>query len=67
MRTRNWWRQGGRLMRLMAGGSSVFLLGGCALSDQQITSIFSSVITSGLSTLLNAFITTAVDTAAGGA
>lgn len=46
----------GRLVRILVPGSSVLLLGGCGLSDQQVTGIISSVITSGLSTLVNTII-----------
>jgi hypothetical protein len=38
--------------RVWVPGGSLLLLGGCGLSDAQLTSILQSVITTGLSSLL---------------
>lgn len=40
------------LWRVWVPGSSVLLLGGCGLSDAQLSSIFQSVVQTGLTTLL---------------
>lgn len=48
---------------LLASGSAAPVLGGC-LSDQQATSILQTVITTGLTTLVDAAITQAVSGAA---
>lgn len=47
-------------LTIAAGG--LYFLGGCGLSDQQLASIWQSVITTGLSTL----VTSAVSAAVGG-
>ncbi|MBW7904554.1 MAG: hypothetical protein LC135_08050 [Phycisphaerae bacterium] len=56
------WCSGWRLVRVLVPGGVAVQLSGC-LSDQQITSIITSVVTTGLSTLLNQFLVSA----AGGA
>lgn len=60
------WLSLGRLLRVVVPGAAVLQLGGC-LSDQQITSILTSVITTGLSTLLTGFIGGLFTGLAGGA
>lgn len=47
----------GLVIRVLMPGSGLLVLGGCGLSDQQLTGILSSVITSGLTTLVNALVT----------
>jgi hypothetical protein len=47
-------------LALTAGG--LFFLGGCGLSDQQLASIWESVISSGLSAVVGNAIQTAVGT-----
>lgn len=44
-----------RMVRFWLPGAALLQLGGC-LSDQQLASIITSVITTGLATLLNQFI-----------
>jgi len=67
-----WWFSHHRLLRVYIPGGSLFLLGGCGLSDQQLTSIAQSVITTGLTTFVSQLVTTlttlatAAATAAGG-
>ncbi len=41
---------------LLAACSSMFVLGSCALTDQQITSIAESAITTGINSLIRALI-----------
>lgn len=45
-----------RYLRVWAASGPLLLFGGCGLSDQQLTGILTSVITSGLGTLLNSFL-----------
>ncbi len=47
------WNWRGRLHRVFVPAGGLLLLGGCGLSDQQLTGILTSVITSGLTTLTN--------------
>ncbi len=47
-----YWFNRACLLRLWIPGAAMLQLGGC-LSDQQLTSIWSSVITTGLSALLS--------------
>ena len=47
------WNSRGRFYRVFVPASGLLALGGCSLSDQQLTGILSTVITSGLSTLVN--------------
>lgn len=47
------WKMRGRYHLAFAGAGGLFLFGGCGLSDQQLTGILTSVITTGLSTLVN--------------
>lgn len=42
-----------RWMRLMAASAGVTVLGGCGLSDAQLTQILQTVISTGLNTLLS--------------
>jgi hypothetical protein len=53
-----WWLSHHRLLRVCVPGGSLLLLGQCGLSDQQLTSIAQSVITTSLSTFATQFITT---------
>lgn len=46
------------LWRAWVPGGSLLLLGGCGLSDAQLTSIVQSVITTGLSSVLSQFVST---------
>ncbi len=48
-----------RFYGLALTSGSLFLLGGCGLSDQQLASIWQSVITAGLQTIVSNAITTA--------
>jgi hypothetical protein len=48
-----------RFYGLTLASGSLFLLGGCGLSDQQLASIWQSVITAGLQTIVSNAITTA--------
>ncbi len=50
------WNLRSRLHRILIPSGGLLLLGGCGLSDQQLTGILTSVITSGLTTLMNAFV-----------
>ncbi len=49
------WFSHQRIIRFWLPGAALLQLGGC-LSDQQLTSIITSVVTTGLATLLNQFI-----------
>jgi hypothetical protein len=49
------WFSARRMVRFWLPGAALLQLGGC-LSDQQLTSIITSVVTTGLATLLNQFI-----------
>ena len=51
------WKLRGRFYRVLIPASGLLAIGNCSLSDQQLTGIFSSVVNSGLTTLLNAFLT----------
>lgn len=51
---------------LVSASGTTLVLGGC-LSDQELTQIFSSVITSGLSTILEQIVIGIVGAASGGA
>jgi hypothetical protein len=44
------------LCRLWLAGSSVLVLGGCGLSDAQLTSIAQSLVGTGLNSLLTAWL-----------
>ncbi len=44
------WR---RVLATLSAGGSLFLLGECGLSDQQLTSIATSTISTGLNTLVS--------------
>jgi hypothetical protein len=47
-------------IRTWAAGGSLFLLGQCGLSDQQLTSIAQSVISTGLNTIVSQILATLV-------
>lgn len=49
MKRRTWF---GRLWRVWIPGGSLFLLGGCGLSDVQLTSIFQGVVETALTTIV---------------
>ncbi|MBU0639881.1 MAG: hypothetical protein KKB50_13515 [Planctomycetes bacterium] len=49
-----YWR--GRMVRIWLASGTVLLLGGCGLSDQQLTSILQSVVATGLSTLVTSIL-----------
>lgn len=46
----------GKCLRLCAASGSLFLLGQCGLSDQQLTGIAQSVISTGLNTIVSQII-----------
>jgi hypothetical protein len=46
------WVSSSRLWKVCVPGATLFCLGGCGLSDAQLTSIATSVITNGLTALL---------------
>lgn len=52
------------LLRVVLLGATLPLLGQCGLSDQQITTIFQSVITTGLNALVSQGIASALSQAA---
>ena len=47
------WKMRGRYYLAFVPAGGLFLFNGCGLSDQQLTGILTSVITTGLSTLVN--------------
>lgn len=49
-----------RYLRVWAASGSLLAFGGCGLTDQQLTGILTSVITSGLGTLVNTFLSALV-------
>lgn len=49
---RTWWR----MTRWMTPGAGALLLGGCGLSDQQLSSILTSLVSTGLNTLITQLI-----------
>lgn len=50
------WNSRSRLYRIALPAGGLLALGGCGLSDQQLTGILTSVVTSGLTTLMNTFL-----------
>ena len=56
------WNFRGGFYRVFVPATGLLAFGGCSLSDQQLTGIFSSVVTSGLSTLLNTLLAGLVGT-----
>lgn len=46
------WKLRSRFYRVFVPASGLLAIGSCSLSDQQLTGIFSSVVTTGLSTLV---------------
>ena len=52
------WMLSSKLWRVWVPGGSLLFLGGCGLSDAQLTSIATSAITTGLSTLVSQAIVT---------
>lgn len=61
---------GGRTLRFsrwLVPGGIMLLLGGCGLSDQQLTSVLQSVLTTGLTTLVQQGLVTIVQTVQSGA
>lgn len=54
-----------RYYGLSLAASGLFVLGGCALTDQQLAQVWQAVITSGLNTLVTNVITAAVPTTTG--
>lgn len=49
-----------RLLVIWCAGGTLFLSGGCPLSDQQLTSVLQSVISTGLNTVVTQGLTTLV-------
>lgn len=60
-----WFWRHHRLLGLCVPGGALLLFGGCGLSDQQLASIFQSVITTGLTTLVAQAVTTLFTLGAG--
>ncbi len=58
------WQFRARYYTLTLAATSLAMLNGCGLSDQQWASIWQSMITSGLNTVVGNVLTTATDTAA---
>jgi hypothetical protein len=54
----NRWYLGMRGLALTMTTGGLFAFNGCGLSDQQLTTIWQSVITSGLNTLVSSLIST---------
>lgn len=52
------------LWRVWVPGGSLFVLGGCGLSDAQLASMLQSVVTTGLNTLLAQLLATLLGSAA---
>ncbi len=55
-----------RLNRFMIPGGALLVLGGCGLSDQQLTGILESLVSTGLNTLITQGLTALVESLAGG-
>ncbi|MFQ5805485.1 MAG: hypothetical protein ACE5I3_03435 [Phycisphaerae bacterium] len=53
-----WWMFSRGLWRVWIPGGSLLVLGGCGLSDAQLTAVLQSVITTGLNTFLVQLIAT---------
>jgi hypothetical protein len=53
-----WWLSHHRLLRLCIPGGALLALGQCGLSDQQLTSILQSVVSTGLTTFVTQLIST---------
>lgn len=47
------WMSKSAVLRVWAAGGTALLLGGCGLSDQQLTAIATSTISTGLNTLVS--------------
>ncbi|MGE3181052.1 MAG: hypothetical protein AB7N71_05425 [Phycisphaerae bacterium] len=58
----NKWRTKSRMMLLMISSAALLPQVGNCLSDRQLTSILETVITTGLTTLVNSAITAATQT-----
>ncbi len=58
------WMLSKGLWRVWIPGGSLFLLGGCGLSDAQLTSVLQSVVTTGMNAFLTQLITALFGTAA---
>lgn len=54
-----------RYYGLALGAGGLFVLNGCALTDQQLAQVWQAVITSGLNTLVSDVISAAVTTTTG--
>lgn len=50
-------------LRVWFAGGSLFLLGDCGLSDQQLTSVAQSAISTGLNTVVSSLVSALVDAA----
>lgn len=61
------WNLRRRVLMLYVSTGALLALGGCGLTDQQLTSVYASVLTTGLSSLLNALVTAAAGAATTGA
>lgn len=51
-------------VRVCLAGGSLFVLGDCGLSDQQLTAVAQSAISTGLNTLVTSFVSAFVEAAA---
>ena len=56
-----WYRRAQYTM-LVAASGGLFALGGCGLNDQQLASVWSTVISTGLSSIISNVITTVFKT-----
>ena len=59
------WMLSKGLWRLWIPGGSLLLLGGCGLSDAQLASVWQSVITTALTTMMSQWATTLFGAASG--
>ena len=58
------WYTRARYYGLLAAAGGLYVLGGCGLSDQQLSQVWQSVISAGLTTIVNNVLQTAVPTTA---
>lgn len=54
------WYTRARYYGLLLAASSLYVLGGCGLSDQQLSQVWQSVISAGLTTIVNNILQTSV-------
>jgi hypothetical protein len=61
----NYWLRNRRMIRIWLASGTLLAFSGCGLTDQQLTQIWQSVLTTGLSALVQSvitFLTTALTT-----